>query len=189
MENQEKLNGTKKKIIDTCLDEFVEKGLFRTSIRDLACAVNMQSSGLYYYFKSKDDIVTACAEEAGLRMEEVLLMPIWSCIKKDACEGCDAEEMMQTLTPYMQFFAQVCTTKEYREQMQPVLDRLKERHAEYAVKFAEELSCDPQEVASYLYACVALVANYMIFREEIYYRQPFELIASAIHSLKKRDEV
>lgn len=187
MDNQAKLNDTKKKIIDACLDEFVENGLFKTSIRDLACALNMQSSGLYYYFKGKDEIVVACAEEAGVRMEDALLLPILNCIREDSSTVA-SKEMLKQVTPLMQFFAQVCTNKTYREKMQPVLNRLRERHAEYAVKYAEEFSCSPEEVAPYIYACVALVANYMIFQEEIYYKAPFELITSAVQTLKKRNK-
>ena len=166
----------------------MQKGLFKTSMRDLSKALNMESSGLYYYFKSKDDIVVACAEEAGIRMETMLLLPILDCMDND--ENCmdRAEKRMAEMEPIMKYFAQVCTTSEYREAMQPVLDRLKERHAGYAVKFAEHLNCKPEEIEPYLSACVALVANRMIFGEDFYYVKPFQIIASAIQSFQERQQ-
>lgn len=150
--------------------------------------MNMQPSGLYYHFKSKDEIVIACAEEAGIRLEDVLIMPALDYLDDTDLLVENTLGEMKEAIPVMKFFAQTCTTKEYRSDMQPVLERLKERHREYSVKFAERLGCEPKEVAPYLYACVAVVANYMIFGEEFYYEQPFRLIADAIKALKTKVE-
>lgn len=188
MSKQTKAGETKKSIIDKCLDEFIKNGIFETSVRDLANGLHMQSSGLYYYFKSKDDIIVACAEEAGIRMEEALLLPVLNCIREDNPPVEEQRTMMEEMIPLMQFFAQVCTIKRYREKIQPVMNRLKARHTEYSEEFARQLSCKPEEVAPYLYACVAVVANYMIFGEEVYYQEPFALIASAIRAFKEKNE-
>lgn len=186
MQNQKNREERKKEIINICLNQFLENGLYDTSTRDLAGVLNMQPSGLYYYFASKDDIVVACAEEAGLRLEDVLLMPVLESLN-DANQMVEViEKKMEEAVPMMKFFAQACTITEYRVQMQPVLDRMKKRHKEYAKLVAKELNCESEEVAPYLYACVAVVSNYMIFGEEIYYRTPFELIANSIHNFKER---
>lgn len=62
----------KEEILTTCLNQFVEKGLYRTTSRDLSGALKLQNSGLYYYFKSKDEAVIACAEEASFLLEDGL---------------------------------------------------------------------------------------------------------------------
>lgn len=189
MKNQTNNRSRRQEIIDICLNQFIENGLYNTSARDLANALEMQPSGLYYYFKSKDDIVVACAEEAGIMLEDVLLMPVFDCLDNTGQYVTVLEDKMKETIPVMKFFAQACTTKEYRSAMQPVMERLKTRHEEYSVKLAKRLCCQPEEVAPYLYACVAIVSNFMIFGEDFYYKKPFQLIANAIQDLKKRSEI
>lgn len=60
MENNER----RKEILNTCLDTFISKGLSETTVRDLSTALKLQSGGIYYWFKDKDEAVVACAEEA-----------------------------------------------------------------------------------------------------------------------------
>lgn len=176
----------RKEIIDVCLKEFIENGLCRTSARDLAQALNMQTSGLYYYFKNKDDIVVACAEEAGIYMEDVLILPFLECLDEPDRYQSIAEQHMEESSAMMRFFAQVCTSGEYRGAIQPVLERMKKRHQEYAIKFAESLECKVEEVAPYLYTSVAIFANYMIFGEEFYYVEPFKFLTESVQAFKER---
>lgn len=176
----------KKEILDVCLQQFMEKGLYKTSARDLGNALNMRSSALYYYFKNKDEIVVECAEAAALRMETVLILPVMSCLDDETQYPALIQEKMAETTPMMKFFAQVCTTQEYRETMQPVLDRMKKRHQEYAVTMAEKYQCEPEQLAPYLSACVAIVTNRMIFGESFYYEKPIELIINAVRDFSSR---
>lgn len=176
----------KKEIVDICLNEFMEKGLYKTSARDLGNALNMQVSALYYYFKNKDEIVVECAEEAGLRLEQVLILPVMGCLDDEAHYRALIEEKEAETTPMMRFFAQVCTTNEYREAMQPVIDRMKKRHREYAVRMAERYHCEPEALSPYLCACVAIVSNHMIFGESFYYEKPIELIVDAVRAFSER---
>ena len=60
----------RKEVVNICLDLFVEKGLYKTSTRDLSKALQLQSGGLYYYFQTKDDVVVACVEAAILPLEK-----------------------------------------------------------------------------------------------------------------------
>lgn len=59
----------RKEILNVCLDTFINKGLSETTVRDLSTALKLQSGGIYYWFKDKDEAVVACAEEAALRLE------------------------------------------------------------------------------------------------------------------------
>lgn len=176
----------KKEIIDICLEQFIENGLFKTSIRDLSNALHMQQSALYYHFKGKDEIVLACAEEASIRLEDALIAPVFDCLNdlKDLMSL--SRQKTAEMAPMMRFFTQVCTTKRYQEDVQPLLERLRERHTTYSVRFAKELNCEPEEIAPYLYACVAIVSNYMIFGEKVYFTRPLELIGQAIQEFKER---
>lgn len=47
----------RKEILNVCLDTFINKGLSETTVRDLSTALKLQSGGIYYWFKDKDEAV------------------------------------------------------------------------------------------------------------------------------------
>ena len=173
----------KKEVIDACLKMFVSKGLFETTSRDLSKALQLQSGGLYYYFKSKDEVVVACAEEAAMRIESNLITPALK-------ELNDPDEMMRTLrmradnmAPMMRFLTQVATSEKYNENLRPALDSLSKRYKTYAKKFAEHFNCDVEEIEPYVYMCITAVANYMIFNEDSYIFPQIALVKNKICEL------
>lgn len=175
-----------REIIDICLKKFIEKGLYETTSRDLSTALRMQPSGLYYHFKSKDEVVLACAEEAAIQLENALILP--SLALMDHPEELpeqppEASEKMQAMT---RFFAQVCTANKYREQMQPILSRMREREYAYCEKFAEKLGCTAQELAPWFFAVVAASESYMIFGPEAFSATPLDLMKPAVQLIKEK---
>lgn len=167
-------------LIRGSLDTFINKGLSETTVRDLSTALKLQSGGIYYWFKDKDEAVVACAEEAALRLENSLIFPALKDIK-------DPDKMMKRLKirademrPTMKFFASVCALSKYEERMQPVLDRLAERYEAYARRFSKELNCDFDAVAPYVYFAITTITDYMIFGEAKYIFPQIELIKTAL---------
>lgn len=170
----------RKEILNVCLDTFINKGLSETTVRDLSTALKLQSGGIYYWFKDKDEAVVACAEEAALRLENFLIFPALKDIK-------DPDKMMKRLKirademqPTMKFFASVCALSKYEERMQPVLDRLAERYEAYARRVSKELNCDFDAVAPYVYFAITTITDYMIFGEAKYIFPQIELIKTAL---------
>ena len=170
----------RKEILNVCLDTFINNGLSETTVRDLSAALKLQSGGIYYWFKDKNEAVVACAEEAALRLESYLIGPAFKDVK-------DPDRMMKRLKtrademrPTMKFFASVCALSKYEERMQPVLDRLAERYEDYARRFSAELNCDFDAVAPYVYFAITTITDYMIFGEARYIFPQIELIKSAL---------
>ena len=157
MENAQR----KREILDVCLATFIRRGLYETSVRDLSRALALQSGGIYYWFKDKDDVVVTCAEEAALRLEEHLIAPALQDIR-------EPDRMM--------------------ERLRPVLGRLAERYEKYAARFASELHCELQEIAPYVYFAITTVTDYMIFGEVSYIEPQIRLIKSTIRSILEKDD-
>ena len=157
MENAQR----KREILDVCLATFIRRGLYETSVRDLSRALALQSGGIYYWFKDKDDVVVTCAEEAALRLEEHLIAPTLQDIR-------EPDRMM--------------------ERLRPVLGRLAERYEKYAARFASELHCELQEIAPYVYFAITTVTDYMIFGEVSYIEPQIRLIKSTIRSILEKDD-
>ncbi len=49
----------KKKIIDTALRLFSDKGYFNTSLQDIRKEANVSIGGIYHHFKNKEEIASA----------------------------------------------------------------------------------------------------------------------------------
>ncbi len=141
----------KQEVINVCLETFMKKGLAHTPTKDLCAALNMNTGGVFYYFKTKDEIVIACAEEAALRIEKDLIGVALNDIEAPEKMVRELKERSDAMRPLMKFFVSVCSSFKYEDTLQPTLDKLTQRYNQYAEKFAEVLCCKTEEVAPYVY--------------------------------------
>lgn len=188
MSNKYDLGDKREKAISACLDQFVNKGLYETTSRDLSKALKLQSGGMYSYFSTKDEAVLMCAEEAAFLLEKYLITPTINEIREPEAMTTKLLDRANKLSPMMRFFAQVCSVAKYREGIEPALKRLCERYKKYAVQFAEQLNCKPEEIEPYFYMCVTAISNYMIFGESEYVLPQIALIKEMIKSRIEQGE-
>jgi len=156
-------NEKRQKAIAACLNQFVEKGLYETTSRDLSKALNLQSAGMYSYFSNKDEAVLVCAEEAAFLLEKYLVEYGIKEIKNIDAMCDEIIIRAERLSHMMRFLAQVCSVPKYAEGMKAVLDRLNVRYLAYAERIAEHIGCQPIEIETYFYLFVSAISNYMIF--------------------------
>jgi len=64
--------GTKERIQHVALELFVLHGYEKTSLREIADRLGVTKAALYYYYKTKDDIVVSCVEDYLAELDEVL---------------------------------------------------------------------------------------------------------------------
>ena len=183
-ENVEK----KEAAVNACLNEFVKKGLYNTTSRDLSKAMNLQSGGLYYYFSSKDEAVIVCAEEASFLLENELIVAALADMNEPQRLIDNLEKRAQKLAPVMKFLVQVCSSNQYREAMRPALDRLSQRYKEYSTLFSSRLNCDLSEVEPYVYMCITAITNLMVFEEPLYVLPQLELMKSKLVELQNKQK-
>ena len=166
----------KKEIIQTCLTVFTENGLLNTTSRELSAALNLQNAGIYYYFKSKDDLVVACAEEAAFQLETQLIVPLKDELSNPTKMMADLQKKCDKLAPNMKFLAQAFTDDKYHKKLYPFLAAMTERYKNYAQIFADALGRDVDEIEPYVYIGITAATNYMIFGENAYIKPQFDLI-------------
>lgn len=164
-----------REVILTCLDVFTTKGLINTTSRDLSAALNLQNAGIYYYFKSKDDLVVACAEEAAMQLERVLI-PLQEDLNDLDSVTKTLQKKCDLMAPKMKFLAQTFTVDKYRKQLKPLLDAMSQRYREYAEAFAERFGREVDEVAPYIYMGITAATDYMIFGDASYIKPQFDLL-------------
>lgn len=63
----------REEILTKAVQLFLKKGYERTSLRDLGKAVGIQAPGLYYYFKSKKEILRQINEDSWQKYHEMIL--------------------------------------------------------------------------------------------------------------------
>lgn len=178
----------REEVIDSCLKLFVSKGLSETSTRDLSGCLKLQNAGLYYYFKSRNEAVIACVEEAMQRIESNVILAAL----EDAHEP---DRMMRDLyvhademAPTMRFIVQAYTSPTYHEALQMLLDELRQKNEETVDQFAAKLGCKPQEVKPYMYSCMAAMTNYMIFGSRSYADFQIEIVRKWLKTVAERND-
>ncbi len=63
--------GQKEQILNAAAKLFIEKGFGGASMQEIAEALGVTRTAVYYYFKNKDDILTALLEEVTLRAKRL----------------------------------------------------------------------------------------------------------------------
>lgn len=183
MEAFNNMSDKKREVVLTCLDVFTEKGLVGTTSRDLSAALNLQNAGIYYYFKTKDDLIVACAEEAALQLEKNLIP-----LQEDLNDLDSVTKLLQqkcdVMAPKMKFLAQTFTVEKYREKLEPVLNAMSKRYEEYAKAFAKRFNRDFDDVAPYIYIGITAASDYMIFGDASYIKPQFELLKQHLRTDK-----
>ncbi len=173
-------------VVDTCLATFMQKGLAHTSTKDLCDALHMNSGAVFYYFKNKDDIVIACAEEAKRRIVTDLFGIAIDDLEDPEKLSKDLFARAVAMRALMKFFVTVCATARYEDAVSPLLDKLNEKYKGYTVKIAEKLACTPEEVAPYVYVVINTMLSYMLFGKEDFVAPQLELVRVKLGELLDR---
>lgn len=168
MQEKNELNTKRNSVINVCLEQFVDKGLYGTTSRDLSKALNLQSAGMYSYFENKDGAIVACAEQAAIKLEQQMFNVAFECLKTPGRDFAPVKALAKELSPMMRFFTQVCSTDKYEEQMRPILNKLSHRYESYVDGVAEITSLPIEKAQLLVFIGVTAIANYMVYQEDAY---------------------
>lgn len=177
----------RKEVINVCLDCLIENGLTKTTTKDLCNALNLQNGGVYYYFKTKNEIIISCAEEAINRLENKVFNLAFENIEDIENMVKVLEELADELSPTMRFLVSVCVSKEYGEEVKPALKRLADRYVVYSDKIAKALNCKLEEVKPLVFMAILAINNYMIFSEKALFKPQIELVKNALLKIKNKE--
>ena len=68
MKREEKNQQTQRRIMDSALAEFAEKGYGGSSVNTICAAQGISKGIVYHYFENKDELYLACVEECFQRL-------------------------------------------------------------------------------------------------------------------------
>lgn len=175
-------------VIDTCLDCFVEKGLTVTTTKDLCDALEICNGAIYYYFKTKEEIVIACVEKAIERIEQSAFNIVLETISDIADMMNRLRTLADRMSPTMRFLVSVCVSREYGEKTKPYLVKLAGRYPYYTNRIAEILGCSASEAAPYVHLSILALNNYMIFAERALFEPQIESAKNGLLALARKGE-
>lgn len=174
------------KVIETCLDCFIDKGLTLTTTKDLCDALGVCNGAIYYYFKTKEEIVLSCAEAAIDRIEQSAFAIVLENLKDIADMMGHLKTLADRMSPTMRFLVSVCVSKEYGEKVKPYLIKLAGRYPYYTDRIAEILGCSAAEVAPYVHLSILAINNYMIFAERALFLPQIEAAKAGLLKLAEK---
>jgi len=94
---------TRRRIYDSALELFREKGFEQTTMRDVAAKAGVALGGAYYYFSSKEAIVLAFYQEMQESNHELILEAMGSHKKLKDRLRCVLEKRLELLVPNRKF--------------------------------------------------------------------------------------
>lgn len=152
-------------VIATAYDLFVRKGLEKTSIRDIASLTGMNVNTIYYYFRTKAEIVICCVEY-GLKSISKNLFSLASSNKID--DSFFADLLLHSLVNKEQFCwcYQVITSPNYNWLMKDILLKTRQEYDKYIVEIAHVNNIDTEELRSLAGLIILVVKDYMITEDE-----------------------
>ena len=99
MKREEKNQQTRRRIMDSALAEFAEKGYGGSSVNTICTAQGISKGIVYHYFENKDELYLACVEECFQRLTAHLSAAL---PEKDA--GSAEDQLGQYFSARMAFF-------------------------------------------------------------------------------------
>jgi len=172
--------------VSICLQQFVDKGLFATTSRDLSKALNLQTAGMYSYFENKDEAVIACAEEAAKKLESDLMNIAVDRISEPYVMMAELKKKAKEMAPMMRFFTQVCSTEKYEERIRPMLSGLSIRYENCAKDLATHLNVDVESIKHFVYMTITAIVNYMVYQEDSYVDPQLRFVAEQISKISDK---
>jgi len=173
-------------IIDKCLSYLMKVGLYKATSRELSLESGLNKTGLYYYFKSKDDVVLACAERAVRLISDNIMLPTIQEIIESTFDVNKFMSKAKEIIPMMNFLIQVYSESTYREEMTPFFSKANDMYQKYAERIASKADMDIELLRPYISSCITTISNYMIFNDETYLAPQFGLIMDGIDKVKTK---
>lgn len=98
MKREEKNQQTRRRIMDSALNEFAQHGYEAGSVNSICAGQGISKGIIYHYFRSKDDLYLACVEECF----QLLTQHLKSCLA--AGQGPVEEQLEKYFAVRMNFF-------------------------------------------------------------------------------------
>jgi AcrR family transcriptional regulator len=164
------MNKTKRKIFETSLKLFAEKGYDATSIEEITSAVGVAKGTLYYHFSSKEEIFYFLVDEGMKLLKNSIEIKTSKC--NGTIEKLKAVSMIQLKTimkyenlltiVFSEMFGTDARSKFCKEKVIEYIDGI-QRIIEQGLKDGDIRECNPEIMASQIFS---LTSSSLIYKRK-----------------------
>lgn len=149
-------------IIEIAYKLFIKKGLEKTSVRDIANLAEMNLNTIYYYFRTKAEIVICCVEY-GLERITKNLFDLTQYKRLDD-NGFFTELLDYSLINKEQFCwcYQVITSPNYNWIMKDILFKTRKSFDKYILEIARKNNVEFERLKNLIGIMILIIKDYMI---------------------------
>lgn len=153
-------------IIETAYKLFTQKGLEKTSIRDIANLAEMNLNTIYYYFRTKAEIVICCVEYGLERISKNLFG--LARYKRLDDSSFFSELLDYSLVNKDQFCwcYQVITSPNYNWLMKDILFKTRKNFDKYIFEMAQNNNIEFKKLKNLIGIVILIIKDYMISEDE-----------------------
>lgn len=153
-------------IIETAYKLFTKKGLGKTSIRDIANLTEMNLNTIYYYFRTKAEIVICCVEYGLERISKDLFG--LAQYKRLDDDNFFSELLDYSLINKDQFCwcYQVITSPNYNWLMKDILFKTRKNFDKYILEMAQKNNIEFEKLKNLIGIVILIIKDYMISEDE-----------------------
>lgn len=153
-------------IIETAYKLFTKKGLEKTSIRDIANLTEMNLNTIYYYFRTKAEIVICCVEYGLERISRDLFG--LAQYKRLDDDNFFSELLDYSLINKDQFCwcYQVITSPNYNWLMKDILFKTRKNFDKYILEMAQKNNLEFEKLKNLIGIVILIIKDYMISEDE-----------------------
>lgn len=175
------------KIVNIAYGLFIKKGLEKTSIHDIANLADVNVNTLYYYFRTKAEIVICCVEY-GL---EKISKDIFETINFGGTkQNGDLKALLNYSLKYKEELCwcyQVITSPNYNWLVKDILIKVRKGYCAYIDEMAKQICCDKERFKQLATIAIQIIKDFMITEDEDCFAQ-IELINERLQALMSNNK-
>lgn len=170
------------KIVNIAYGLFIKKGLEKTSIRDIASLADVNVNTLYYYFRTKAEIVICCVEYGLGKISKDIFETI---DLGGAKKNRDLKSLLNYSLKYREELCwcyQVITSPNYNWLVKDILIKVRKGYCSYIDEMANQICCDKELFMQLAMITIQIIKDFMITEDENCFSQ-IELINERLQAL------
>lgn len=153
-------------IVEVAYKLFIKKGLEKTSIRDIASLAEVNVNTLYYYFRTKAEIVICCVEYGLEKISKGIFESISS---GELNQKENLESLLHSSLKYKEELCwcyQVITSPNYNWLVKDILIKVRKGYHSYIDKIADHIHCDKEQFRQLATISILIIKDYMITEDD-----------------------
>jgi len=174
-------------IVEVAYKLFIKKGLEKTSIRDIANLADVNVNTLYYYFRTKAEIIICCVEY-GL---EKISKDIFETINlKGARQIGELKSLLDYSLKYKEELCwcyQVITSPNYNWLVKDILLKVRRGYCTYIDEMASQIGFNKERFMQLVTIAIQIIKDFIITEDENCFTQ-IELINERLQALMSNNK-